>query len=256
MFKVLIIDDESLARRRIQKLLPQWADLQLLGECRNGAEALAAIREKRPDLIFLDIHMKDMTGFEVLGQLTEEERPLTIFVTAYDQYAIRAFDVFAFDYLLKPFKDDRFALSVEKARAMLLDRAQQQQQIAQLKELIDYLQANAATTTEAPKLALKHGSKVSLVAPADIRYIEASGYYIEVFTQEKRILLRESMQQILEQLDPKAFLRIHRSTIINMQYLAEIQHVGSGDVEVRMKDGKRFRVSKSYREELFSQLRS
>lgn len=256
MFKVLIIDDESLARRRIQKLLPQWADLQLLGECRNGAEALAAIREKRPDLIFLDIHMKDMTGFEVLSQLTEEERPLTIFVTAYDQYAIRAFDVFAFDYLLKPFKDDRFALSVEKARAMLLDRAQQQQQIAQLKELIDYLQANAATTTEAPKLALKHGSKVSLVAPADIRYIEASGYYIEVFTQEKRILLRESMQQILEQLDPKAFLRIHRSTIINMQYLAEIQHVGSGDVEVRMKDGKRFRVSKSYREELFSQLRS
>ena len=255
MFKVLIIDDESLARRRIQKLLPQWADLQLLGECRNGAEALVAIREKRPDLIFLDIHMKDMTGFEVLSQLTEEERPLTIFVTAYDQYAIRAFDVFAFDYLLKPFKDDRFALSVEKARAMLLDRAQQQQQIAQLKELIDYLQVNAATTTEAPKLALKHGSKVSLVAPADIRYIEASGYYIEVFTQEKRILLRESMQQILEQLDPKTFLRIHRSTIINMHYLAEIQHVGSGDVEVRMKDGKRFRVSKSYREELFSQLR-
>lgn len=256
MFKVLIIDDESLARRRIQKLLPQWEDLQLLGECRNGAEALAAIRENKPDLIFLDIHMKDMTGFEVLSQLAEEERPLTIFVTAYDQYAIRAFDVFAFDYLLKPFKDDRFALSVEKARAMLLDRAQQQQQIAQLKELIDYLQANATTTTEAPKLALKHGSKVSLVAPADIRYIEASGYYIEVFTQEKRILLRESMQQILEQLDPKIFLRIHRSTIINMQYLAEIQHVGSGDVEVRMKDGKRFRVSKSYREELFNQLKS
>lgn len=257
MFKVLIIDDEVLARRRIQKLLPQWEDLQLLGECRNGAEALAAIQEKKPDLIFLDIHMKDMTGFEVLSQLREEERPLTIFVTAYDQYAIRAFDVFAFDYLLKPFKDDRFALSVEKARAILLDRAQQQQQIAQLKELITYLQANAAAaTTEAPKLALKHGSKVSLVAPADIRYIEASGYYIEVFTQEKRILLRESMQQILEQLDQKTFLRIHRSTIINMQYLAEIQHVGSGDVEVRMKDGKRFRVSKSYREELFNQLKS
>lgn len=256
MFKVLIIDDEALARRRIQKLLPQWADLQLLGECRNGAEALAAIREKKPDLIFLDIHMKDMTGFEVLGELREEERPLTIFVTAYDQYAIRAFEVFAFDYLLKPFKDDRFALSVEKARAILLDRAQQQQQIEQLKELIAYLQTNTVSTAEAPKLALKHGSKVSLVAPADIRYIEASGYYIEVFTQEKRILLRESMQQILEQLDPKAFLRIHRSTIINMQYLAEIQHVGSGDVEVRMKDGKRFRVSKSYREELFNQLKS
>ena len=256
MFKVLIIDDEALARRRIQKLLPQWEDLQLLGECRNGAEALAAIREKKPDLIFLDIHMKDMTGFEVLSQLAEDERPLTIFVTAYNQYAIRAFDVFAFDYLLKPFKDDRFALSVEKARATLLDRAQQQQQIAQLKELIDYLQTNTAATTEAPKLALKHGSKVSLVAPADIRYIEASGYYIEVFTQEKRILLRESMQQILEQLDSKIFLRIHRSTIINMQYLAEIQHVGSGDVEVKMKDGKRFRVSKSYRDELFNQLKS
>lgn len=256
MFKVLIIDDEALARRRIQKLLPQWEDLQLLGECRNGAEALAAIREKKPDLIFLDIHMKDMTGFEVLSQLAEDERPLTIFVTAYNQYAIRAFDVFAFDYLLKPFKDDRFVLSVEKARATLLDRAQQQQQIAQLKELIDYLQTNTAATTEAPKLALKHGSKVSLVAPADIRYIEASGYYIEVFTQEKRILLRESMQQILEQLDSKIFLRIHRSTIINMQYLAEIQHVGSGDVEVKMKDGKRFRVSKSYRDELFNQLKS
>jgi two-component system LytT family response regulator len=256
MFNILIIDDEALARQRVRKLLPQWPEINVLGECKNGAEAIANIREKKPDLIFLDIQMKDMTGFEVLDQLEEDEIPLTIFVTAYDQYAIQAFDVFAFDYLLKPFKDDRFAVSVDKALTSLKER-RQRGHIDQLKALIEHLKAGAAPASAEPqpKLALKHGSKVSLVAMPDIRYIEASGYYIEVYTAEKRILLRESMQQILEQLDPSYFLRIHRSTIINAHYLAEIQHTGAGDLEVKMKDGKCFRVSKSYRDDLYARLK-
>ena len=256
MFTTLIIDDEVLARQRIRKLLPAWPDLQVLGECKNGSEAIANIREKKPDFIFLDIQMKDMTGFEVIEHLSADEIPLTIFVTAYDQYAIKAFDVFAFDYLLKPFKDDRFALSVDKALAQLRER-RQQGHIEQLRALVEHLRQGSNPPTEAPqaKLALKHGSKVTLVAMQDIRYVEASGYYIEVYTPEKRILLRESMQQILEQLDPTCFLRIHRSTIINVHCLAEIQHTGAGDIEVKMKDGKSFRVSKSYREDLYSRLK-
>ncbi|MEL7250909.1 MAG: response regulator [Bacteroidota bacterium] len=250
MISVLIIDDEALARQRVRKLLEDRSDVTIIQECRNGTEAIKAISEKQPDLIFLDIQMKDMTGFDVLRALPKEQWPLTIFVTAYDEYAIQAFDIFAFDYLLKPFKNERFYISLDKA----VDTLQQQaegERVDQLKELVDYLQKQ---TKEEP-LALKQGSKISLVQMDDIRYIEASGYYIEVYTSEsKRLLLRESMTNMLEQLHKPNFIRIHRSTIINTDFLSEIQHTGAGDVVTKMKDGKTFRVSKSYKESLFKRL--
>ncbi|MEO0728558.1 MAG: response regulator, partial [Bacteroidota bacterium] len=156
MISVLIIDDEALARQRVRKLLEDRSDVTIIQECRNGTEAIKAISEKQPDLIFLDIQMKDMTGFDVLRALPKEQWPLTIFVTAYDEYAIQAFDIFAFDYLLKPFKNERFYISLDKA----VDTLQQQaegERVDQLKELVDYLQKQ---TKEEP-LALKQGSKIS-----------------------------------------------------------------------------------------------
>lgn len=252
MIKVLIIDDEALARQRVRKLLNEREDVEIIQECRNGKEAIDAILREKPDLIFLDIQMKDMTGFDVLRAMPQDKWPLTIFVTAYDEYAIQAFDIFAFDYLLKPFKNDRFYLSLDKAIGTLQQK-QQGERAGQLKELVDYLQKQQ--TKEEP-LALKQGSKISLVQMDDIRYIEASGYYIEVYTSEsKRLLLRESMTNMLEQLNKPNFIRIHRSTIINTDFLAEIQHTGAGDVVTKMKDGKTFRVSKSYKESLFKRLK-
>ncbi|MCB0638760.1 MAG: response regulator transcription factor [Lewinella sp.] len=251
--RTLIIDDESLARQRIKKLLSTRPDIEIVGECRNGREAISAIREQKPELIFLDIQMKDMTGFEVLEELNESEIPLTIFVTAFDQYAVKAFDVFAFDYLLKPFKEDRFYLSLDKALVTLQQR-EQEGHIDQLRQLVGYLKQKTGEARE--PLALKQGSKISLVNIDDIRYIEASGYYIEVYTDaSKRHLLRESMTNMLEQLAEPQFMRIHRSTIINTRYLAEIQHTGAGEVVAKMQDGKTFRVSKSYKDELFRRLK-
>lgn len=251
MTSVLIIDDEALARQRVRKLLESREDINILQECRNGREAIEAISAHQPDLIFLDIQMKDMTGFDVLQALSKDKWPLTIFVTAYDKYAIQAFDIFAFDYLLKPFKNDRFFISLDKA-IKTLEQKEQGERVDQLKELVDYLEKKQEK--EEP-LALKQGSKISLVQMDDIRYIEASGYYIEVYTSEsKRLLLRESMTNMLEQLAKPKFIRIHRSTIINTDYLSEIQHTGAGDVVTKMKDGKTFRVSKSYKEPLFRRL--
>lgn len=252
MIKVLIIDDESLARQRIRTLLSRREDVEILEECKNGKSAIQAITEKQPDLIFLDIKMKDMTGFDVLSKLDKELWPLTIFITAFDEYAIQAFDAFAFDYLLKPFKDERFYLSLDRAIESL-QQQQAEEDVVKLKQMVNYLQQEQQ---EAEPLALKQGSKISLVKMDDIRYIEASGYYIEVYTSEtKRLLLRESMTNMLEQLAAPQFMRIHRSTIINTRYLAEIQHTGAGDVVTKMKDGKTFRVSKSYKDQLFKRLK-
>lgn len=252
MTSVLIIDDEALARQRVRKLLETRTDVTILEECRNGKGAIEAITNHQPDLIFLDIQMKDMTGFDVLRSLSQDVWPLTIFVTAYDKYAIQAFDIFAFDYLLKPFKNERFFLSLDKA-IQQLQQEEQEERVGQLKELVTYLQKEQH---KPEPLALKQGSKISLVQMDDIRYIEASGYYIEVYTSEsKRLLLRESMTNMLEQLGKANFIRIHRSTIINTDFLAEIQHTGAGDVVTKMKDGKTFRVSKSYKEALFKRLK-
>ena len=253
MTQILIIDDEALARKRVRHLLEQRKDVNIIDECRNGKQAVEAIITQNPDLIFLDIQMKGMNGFDVLEAIPKDKIPLTIFATAFDEYAIRAFDVFAFDYLLKPFKEERFYQALDKAISTLQQK-KEQTYIDQLQELVDHLRKNQK---EKPTpLALKQGSKISLVDMDDICYIEASGYYIEVHTVEKkRLLLRASMTNMLEQLSAPNFMRIHRSTIINMDYLSEVQHTGAGDVVTKMKNGKVFRVSKSYKEELFGRLK-
>ncbi len=247
--RTLIIDDEPLARQRIRRLLENWPDITNAGECRNGTEAIAAIREERPDFIFLDIQMKDMNGFEVLEAVPAAERPLVIFVTAFDEYAIRAFDVFAFDYLLKPFQDERFHQSVERA-VEHLQRDSAPTHAVQLEALLQHLRRPANTM-----FPLREGSRVSFVSYDEICHVTASGSYCEIFTTQKRHLVRTTLAQLQDELEPYGFVRIHRSTIINPRFLAELNHVPSGDLEVRLRDGQRMRVSKSHRDGLLKALR-
>ncbi|MCB0629224.1 MAG: LytTR family DNA-binding domain-containing protein [Saprospiraceae bacterium] len=259
--RTLIIDDEALARRRIRHLLDQRENVEVLKECKSGEEAINAIEREKPDLIFLDIQMKDMTGFEVLESVSVHPLPMTIFVTAYDQYAIKAFDIFAFDYLLKPFKEERFELSVDKAIASLRkNNSPDFGNSQQIQSLLSYLHQHTSgeTANSSPAFAntipIKGAGKISFVEPKDIVHIEASGYYIEIHTEDKKYLLRESLGNMAEKLDEQIFIRIHRSTIVNLHYMEEIQHNGSSEVEVVLKNGRSFRVSKSYREELFERL--
>lgn len=254
MVRVLIIDDESLARQRVRHLLNSIPGIELLGECKTGADAIEKIQALQPDLIFLDIQMKDMTGFEVLEAIPTAKHPMVIFITAYDKYAIKAFDVFAFDYLLKPFKDERFQVSVNNA----LNNLQQQQPNhppQDLGALLQYLRnPNPAPTSRPKMLPLKLSGKISFVDMHEIQYITGSGYYIEIFTKEKKYLLRETLTAILTKLDEESFIRIHRSSIINLKYLNEVIYGSAGEIDIQMKNGEQLRLSKSYRDDFFQKL--
>ena len=258
MVKTLIIDDEALARQRIRRLLEQRGEPEIAGECKSGEEAIAAIRKKKPDLIFLDIQMKDMTGFDVLEALAPEERPMVIFVTAFDQYAIKAFDVFAFDYLTKPFKEERFELSVSKAMTALQSRRPAEKD-PQLEQLLQYMrqiapQAGEQSRLPAQALPIRQAGKISFVDYSAIHYINASSYYVEIHTDGKKHLLRETLANLEEKLPAGRFFRIHRSTLINLDFLKELLYENNSEMAVRMKDDQVFRVSRSYRAELLKML--
>jgi len=251
----LIIDDEILARKRLKNLLKEVSEITILGECSNGKEAIKMITKLTPQLIFLDIQMKDMSGFDVLNALKMSTKPLVIFVTAYDKYAIKGFDYFAFDYLLKPFRDERFFLSLKKACDYLKNEKSNELE-TKLEGLLNYIKNPETLTgsTAIQKLPIKLGNKVHFISTELIKYIEASGYYAEIYTDEKQYLLRESLSNLIEKLSKTEFIRIHRSTIINLEYMQELVHSNYNEIDVKMKDGKLFRVSKSYKKELFSKL--
>ncbi len=257
MIKVLIIDDEALARLRIRRLLEDRAEIDIAGECKSGEAAIAAIRQKRPDLIFLDIQMKDMTGFEVLDALRPEEWPMVIFVTAFDQYAIRAFDVFAFDYLTKPFKEERFELSVNKALVALGNQRQPAKE-NNLEQLLAFIRqmapADQGPSLPGQVLPIRQAGKISFVEFKAIHYINASSYYVEIQTAGKKHLLRETLSNLEEKLPAGRFFRIHRSTLINLDFLKELLYENKNELAVRMKDDQVFRVSRSYRDELLKRL--
>lgn len=245
----LIIDDEPLARQRIAKLLNKIDTIDIVEECTTGKEAIAAINAFKPALIYLDIELKDMTGFEVLQNIDKETLPMIIFITAYDQFALKAFEFFALDYLQKPFKDDRFFQSTHKAIEMI--RQKQATTLENnLQNLLEYVNSTSRKTSTSPKkLPIKLGNKVVFINNEDIKYVVASGYYAEIFTDSKKHLLRESLNHLMEDLDEAHFIRIHRSTILNLNYIQELIHSGFGEIDVKMNDNKLFRISKSYKKE-------
>ncbi|HLL13480.1 MAG TPA: LytTR family DNA-binding domain-containing protein [Pyrinomonadaceae bacterium] len=245
--RTLIVDDEPLARERIKRFLASERDLELVGECAEGREAVAAIRTLKPDLVFLDIQIPELDGFGILKAVGVAEMPAVIFVTAYDRYALQAFDVSALDYLLKPYNRERFRKAVERARAQLSNGAKGELN----KRLLSLLEN---FKTEQPRhlerLMIKSAGRVFFLRAEELDWIEAEGNYLRVHVGRESHLLRETMNRLASKLDPDKFLRIHRSTLVNIERIKELQPLFSGDYVVILRDGKQLTLSRSYRDKM------
>ena len=244
--RALIVDDEKLARKRIRRLLAGEADIEVAGESANGEEAAAAIAEFRPDILFLDIQMPRMDGFALLEAIGVEWVPIVVFVTAYDEYALRAFEVHAFDYLLKPFDRKRFRETVQRAR-LQLRRTQSGDLSERLHALLDSLNARKRPTERIP---VRTGGHVVFVKVHTIDWIEAADNYACLHCGAETHALRETMNALESRLDPNRFVRIHRSTIVNVDRIKEMQPWFRGEYRVILQDGAQLTMSRSYRERL------
>lgn len=251
--RTLIVDDEPAARDGMRHLLTADPEIVLAGECANGREAATVIRDTAPDLVFLDVQMPELDGFGVLREVGVERAPMVVFVTAFDQYALRAFDVHAIDYLLKPFTDDRFRQS--------LDRAKQQVRQGRLGDLSQKLAALLDHDEPAPvrrpyldRLVVKSGGKVALLPVAEIEWIDAEGDYVRIHVGKTWHLLRETMKNLEDQLDSARFVRIHRSTIVNLEKVKELQPFFRGEYVVVLHNGTTLKLSRGYRDNLEARL--
>jgi len=246
--KALIVDDEVLARKRISNLLTSVEQITVIEECSEGKTAIARINELRPDLIFLDVNMKDMNGFEVLQNVHLTPKPIVVFITAYENYAIDAFDYEAFDFILKPYRDERFYRTIDK----LVKQSHKEIDQNFEKKLQEFFKLNIGEkkTQKPVRIPVKQGHRTILLEAENIKYICASGYYAEIYTEENKYLLRESLNNLIELLGKKNFIRIHRSAIVNINFIKEIVHSEFSELDVRMKDNKLIRVSKSNKKDL------
>ncbi|WP_435263779.1 LytR/AlgR family response regulator transcription factor [Tenacibaculum sp. nBUS_03] len=247
----LIVDDENLARIRIKKIIEKHGLLNVIGDCSTGKNAIEKINALNPDVVFLDIKIKDMTGFDIIEKINLPKKPIFIFVTAYNEFALKAFDYFAFDYLLKPFKEDRLITTINK-----IVEQKHQEEISgfqhSLESILDIVKEKQTTEYHVnnKKISIKSGNKISFIDIDSIKYISASGYYVEIFTMDnKKYLLRESLSSIINRLNSNNFMRIHRSTIINSNFINEIITSNYGETDVKISDNKIFRVSKGYKKE-------
>jgi two-component system LytT family response regulator len=247
----VVVDDEELARRGIRSRIQRIDGLTIARECENGRAAVEAIRTCAPDLVFLDVQMPGLDGFDVIDAVGAEAMPVVIFVTAYDQYALRAFDAHALDYLLKPIDEERFREAVERARTRVVEREAGAfgEQLAALVADVDAAEDDPASSTT-DRFVIKTGGRVTFVDAADICWIEAAGDYVRLHTPEKSHLLRETMSGMEDQLDPERFLRIHRSTIINTDCLKELRPYGNSEHIVVLDDGTELKQSRTYRDAL------
>jgi two-component system LytT family response regulator len=255
--RTIIVDDEPLGRSRLASLLEQEDDVEIVDQCGDGAEALAAISELNPDLLFLDVQIPELTGFELLASLDRVDPPVVIFVTAHDEFALRAFDVHALDYLLKPFDDERFHQALDRARAHLRD----QDGAAVRRRLMDFLEdtnGNKAIVDPARRLltrmVVKDGDRILFLKVDDIDWIEAADYYAKIHARGATYIIRETLANLEQQLDPERFVRIHRSTIVNLDRVQEMQPWFHGAFVVFLVDGTELRLSRSRREHLQSRL--
>jgi two-component system LytT family response regulator len=244
--RTFLVDDEPLARQRLRTLLEAEPDIDLVGECSDGRHAVAALREQAPDLLFLDVQMPLLDGFGVLEALGPERLPVVIFVTAYDRYALRAFEVHALDYLVKPFDRERFRTALARARGQV-ERARS----ADVNErLLALLQHVKEARKPLDRLVIKSAGRVCFVRLEEIDWIEAAGNYLRLHAGKETHLLRETMSRLEARLDGRRFLRIHRSTIVNIERIRELQPSFHGDYVVILRDGTELILSRGYRGKL------
>ena len=253
MIRTLIVDDEALAREGIRLLLKDEANISIVGEAEDGTEAVDEIKRLLPDLVFLDVQMPSLNGFAVLQRVAGIHLPAVVFVTAHERYAVAAFEARAIDYLLKPFSDERFQRAVQRARQALerTDEIEQNQ-----KRLLDFVESRIKTIPSEPTgvyprlLTVKHGRVITLVKVDEIDWIDSASNYIQVHTNGHLHLLRMTMGQLEARLDPRRFVRIHRTTIVNIDRVQELSLGYHGDVDVKLRNGTALRSSRGYRERL------
>jgi two-component system LytT family response regulator len=249
--RALVVDDEPLARRRLRKLLARDAEVEAVGECADGYEAIAAINAHDPDLVFLDVQMPEIDGFAVLERIRPKHAPLVVFVTAYDSYALRAFEVSAVDYLLKPFDRKRFEQALRRAKARLSTASGSDLRERTL-ALLEELRAHAS---HSERLLIKSGGRAFFLKTDELDWIEAEGKYVRLHAGRESYLLREAMGNLEAQLDPKKFLRIHRSTIVNIDRVKELQPWFHQDYRVILRDGTELVLSRGCRRKLAEMLK-
>jgi two-component system LytT family response regulator len=265
ILSTIIVDDETLARKGLAIRLQDHKDIKLITECSNGREAIEAVRAYQPDLMFLDIQMPGLDGFEVVKEIATQglELPMVVFVTAFDQYALKAFDVHAHDYLLKPADETRLAQALDKIREKLLgdENALHKDQLVRLvsdvtgnecADILNDLEQNKPVSIShySDVLAIKDAGEVSRVPVKDILWIDAAGDYMCVHTAENTHILRKTMKQLEESLDPKQFIRSHRSTIVNKNFINKFCSQLNGEYYLVMKNGKELKVSRSYKDKV------
>jgi two-component system LytT family response regulator len=248
--RVLIVDDETLGRSRLRHLLKSETDFEIIGECADGQEALAALRGFEPDLVFLDVQMPELNGFEVLAQLTAGKLPAVIFVTAFDQFAIKAFEAQALDYLLKPFEDERFHESLERARIRLANGGSGDFS----ERLLKLVKACSPQSQWITRMAVKRDGRMVFLNVLEIDHIEAVGNYLKLHSGSETHMLRGRLSELEKRLDPDRFFRIHRSRIVNLDRVKEFQPLFKGEGIIILKNGARLGVSRGPSHRLQKQL--
>ncbi|MGD8378321.1 MAG: LytTR family DNA-binding domain-containing protein [Gammaproteobacteria bacterium] len=242
--RTLIIDDMPLARGRVRRLLAGRSEFEIIGEAGSGPEAVRRIRDDRPDLVFLDVQMPGMDGFQVIDAIRHDHLPAVIFVTAHDEHAIRAFEVHALDYLLKPLDRERFDKALTRARSWLL--GQPSAELAhRMRHLLESLEP---TPPIARRLAIRTGGRRLFIDTSDLDWIEAAGNYLCLHLGKQTHLVRETMSQLEKRLDPGEFVRIHRSAIVRIDRVKELRPLHNGDQAVTLHDGRELTLSRTYRE--------
>lgn len=249
--RTLVVDDEPLARQRVVSLLKNYPEIQMIGECRNGEEAIEAINSKKPDLIFLDIEMPGMDGFGVVSNIDLNYKPFIIFATAYNQYALKAFNIHAIDYLLKPFDDDRFdeALKLAEQQIKLKNSSNFNEKLLRL-----IGEFNAEPEEYIRQFKIKLRGREKFIKTEDLQFIEAEGNYLMLHHENGRDLFRSTMSSVEKELNPNRFLRIHRSYFVNTIYVKDIRYISNNEYKVTLKNGKEIVSGRSYKEAIKSYL--
>jgi two-component system LytT family response regulator len=257
--RTLLVDDEALSRRGLELRLRVAADIEIIGQCSNGREALAAIRELKPDLVFLDIQMPGLSGFDVLAELQPHELPMIVFVTAYDRFAVQAFEARAIDYVLKPVDDARLAATLTHVRELMEQRAavaERNQLVNLLAELrgsgeIEGSSSTATTTPQTPSwLPIRNGRETVRVPVQAIEWVDAAGDYLCIHASGNTHILRATMREMENLLDPRLFQRVHRSTIVNLTRVKSLRAHMNGEYFLRLEGGQELKLSRTYRDKV------